>query len=154
MTATKAPARRPAAARKAAKPRAVASTNGVTNGDGAYEPPTEVRAPEEFVVAQAPEPHPVYGAKQLYVYQPKDGSAAIEWPHISTCQPTPLFFYDHRNQDQMHQAFAWMDLCGIPTAIGRRLFMLPEEEQATLLREWFAGLNLTPAQGVSPPGES
>lgn len=151
MTATKAPARRAAAPRKAAKPK-------VVDGDGVvYEPPVEVAAPQEHKVVAEPKKvaeHPLYGSKKLYVYHPKDGSESIEFPHISTCRPTALFFYDNRHKDQMNQAFAWMDLCGIPDSVGRRVFLLPDEEQGVVLRDWFAGLNLTPAQGVAPPGES
>lgn len=148
MTATKAPARPRSAARKAAKPKP-AAVNGA-GGDG-YEPPAAVRPPEQFIEKAV---HPIYGDKKLYVYHPKDGSDPIEFPHISTCRPTALFFYENRNKDEMRQAFAWMDLSGIPDFIGRRVFTLPEEEQATVIRDWFAGLNLTPQQGVAPPGES
>ncbi len=152
---TKPTSARKAATRKAAQPKPALQTGGVPNGNGAYEPPTEIRPPAEFVVAENTIPvHPIYGPKKVYSYQPKDGSEVIEFPHISTCRPTALFFYDNRHKDEMNQAFAWMDLCGIPDAIGRRLFMLPDEEQGALLREWFGGLNLTPARGVAPPGES
>lgn len=154
--ATKTPGKA-APRRKAAAPRRVADDpqgNGVSKADpDQYQAPTEIRAPKEF----KPEPvaeHPLYGAKKVYTYQPKDGSESIVFPHISTCQPTPLFFYDNRHMDEMHQAFAWMDLCGVPDSMGRRLFMLSGEEQGKLLREWFGGLNLSPAAGVSPPGES
>lgn len=155
MTATKAPARRAAAPRKAAKPKAT-NGNGAPVEDVAYEPSAEIRPPQEYKVVEQPKAaeHPLYGSKKLYVYHPKDGSDPIEFPHISNCRPTALFFYDNRHRDEMNQAFAWMDLCGIPDQIGRRLFLLPDEEQGALLREWFAGLNLTPKQGVAPPGES
>jgi hypothetical protein len=118
-----------------------------------YEPPTLIEAP---TAAEKTEPHPIYGTKKLYTYHPKDRSEPIVFAHISEADPTPLFFYDNRNRDQMHQAFAWMDLCGVPDEIGRRVFQLPIDEQATFLREWFAGLSLTPQppQGVAPPGES
>lgn len=160
MTTTKPPTR---TARKAAPPRkstkAKADTNGVkvepkvdANGAERYEPPTDIRPPEEFKVEEK-KTHPIYGDKPLYTYQPLDGSEPIVFPHISTCRPTPVFFYDNRNKSEMHQAFAWMDLAGVPDHIGRRLFVLPDHEQATLLREWFAGLNLTAPPGVSPPGE-
>ncbi len=148
----KTPAKRAAAPRR--KPAARANGNGQGQeapAEQPYEAPTLIRPPEE--VKAAPD-HPVYGFKKLYTYQPQDGSDPIEFPHISTCQPTALFFYDNRHTDEMHQAFAWMDLCGIPDQIGRRVFLLPDTEQATLLREWFGGLNLTPSRGVAPPGES
>lgn len=145
-TARKAPARK--------LDKAVSNGNGhVEVVEQPFEPPTEIRPPEEFKALPVGV-HPVYGAKLLYTYHPKDGSEPIMFPHISTCRPTALFFYENRNVDEMHQAFAWMDLCEIPTAIGRRLFLLPDEEQGALLREWFAGLQLTPPAGVSPPGES
>lgn len=151
MTATK-PAQKATAPRKSAR-RATAKPNGTQpNGAAPYEPPSDLR-PTEHVFKT--EPHPVYGTKKLYTYQPKDGSEAIVFPHISNANPDPLFFYDNRNRDQMHVAFAWMDLCGVPDSIGRRVFTLPTEEQATFLREWFAGLGLLPQpQGVEPPGES
>jgi hypothetical protein len=149
MTATKAPAQRPTA-RKAAKPK---PQKAPANGSEHYEPPTQIRPPEEFKAEKPTPAHPIYGDKPLYTYRPQDGSEPIEFPHISTCRPDPLFFYDNRHRDEMHQAFAWMDLCGIPDPIGRRLFQLPDHEQATLLREWFGGLNLTPQAGVTPPGE-
>jgi hypothetical protein len=168
--ATKTPARRAASTTRRKAPKAAAANgngvvpNGVvdgkatgfhTEGEEPYQPPTLIRPPEEVKVKADPKvSHPVYGTKALFTYKPKDGSDLIEFPHISTCRPTALFFYDNRNLDEMHQAFAWMDLCGIPDGIGRRLFMLPDEEQGALLREWFSGLNLTPAPGVEPPGES
>ena len=162
-TAAKAAPRRKVARKAPAKDGVVNVVNGVNgNGNGAsheepYVPTTEIRPPVEHKAEPKVEPkasHPVYGDKPLYVYHPKDGSPAIEFPHISTCTPTPLFFYDTRNMDEMHQAFEWMDLSGIPDSIGRRVFLLSPEEQGTVLREWFGGLNLSPAPGVSPPGES
>jgi hypothetical protein len=141
-----------------------APTGGNGNGRGVdgpvepYVPPTlEDLAPEVVArpepVVEAPKGHPVYGSKRLYSYRPKDGSEEIVLPHISTCSPTALFFYDNRKVDPMHQAFAWMDLCEIPTEFGRRVFMLPDAEQGELLKEWFSGLGLAPSAEVSPPGE-
>lgn len=141
--ATKAPVKRTTGRKATRKPVAVAPA---VNAD-------EVRPPEEFKPV-APAKHPVYGDKKLYTYHPKDGSDPIVFPHISTCSPTALFFYENRNLDEMHQAFAWMDLCEIPTAIGRRLFLLPDAEQGKLLKEWFGGLSIAPSAEVSPPGES
>lgn len=169
-TATKSGARK-SAPRKAARARGaeapaingdapVSAPNGAPNGhngDEPYEPPTQVGIPVEIPAPMPPpvvESHPVYGAAKVYRYQPEDGSEPIDFPHISTCRPTPLFFYDNRHKDEMRQAFAWMDLCSVPDRIGRRLFLLPDHEQAKLLREWFSGLQLTPQEGVSPPGES
>ena len=173
MTAAK---QRKAAAGKGSAPRRAAtrphSNGAVPVSNGALPHPAdaaEVRAPEQFVptvtpvgaptvaaparpAAEVPE-HP-YGDKKIFVYRPKAGGAPIVFPHISTCEPTTLFFYDNRKKDQMEQAFAWMDLCGIPDAIGRRVFMLPAEEQGSCLQQWFSGLSLTPQQEVAPPGES
>lgn len=156
MTATKAPARRAAAPRKAAKPKVINGNGAPADDDAVYEPTIEIRSPQEYKVVEEPKAaeHPLYGSKKVYVYHPKDGSDPIEFPHISNCRPTALFFYDNRHKDEMNQAFAWMDLCGVPDQIGRRLFLLPDEEQGALLREWFGGLNLTPKPGVAPPGES
>ena len=154
MTAATKAAPKVAAAKRTAGRKATRKT--VVNGTGIaveeYQAPTEIRPPVEHK-AEVPAVHPVYGSKALYSYQPKDGSEPIVFPHISTCSPTALFFYENRNMDEMHQAFAWMDLCSIPTAIGRRLFLLPDEEQGVLLREWFGGLKLAPSAEVSPPGE-
>lgn len=140
-TTAKAPAKR-TTARKATRKTSETAT------------PRSVDVNEAPAEIQLPKTHPIYGTKKLYYYHPKDGSAPIIFPHISTCRPTALFFYENRNVDEMHQAFSWMDLCEIPTSIGRRLFLLPDEEQGELLRQWFGGLNLTPAPEVSPPGES
>jgi hypothetical protein len=125
-------------------------------------PPQLAPPPERFVptpepVAEPPKPkvpaHPYGEGTRVWVYHPKNGDPVIVFPHISTCEPTTVFFYDHRHDDDLKQAFAWMDLCGIPDSIGRRIFLLPAAEQGSAIRAWFAGLELTP-QGVAPPGES
>jgi hypothetical protein len=115
-----------------------------------FVPPTNPvpdRAPE----AEVPE-HP-YGDMKVYVFRPRQGSPIV-LPHISTCQPTALFLYDNRHKDQLHQCFAWMDQAGVPDSIGRRVWMLSDEEQAGCVEGWFAGLALRQPQGVTPPGES
>jgi hypothetical protein len=153
--AAKAPARKSTGRKATRRTTPAGEANGGEHVEEAFVPPTEIRAPEEVKVHEpVAESHPIYGDKKLYTYRPKDGSEAIVFPHIATCRPTAKFFYLNRNKDEMHQAFAWMDLCEIPDHIGARLFDLPDEEQGTLLKEWFGGLSLTPSAEVSPPGES
>jgi len=119
----------------------------------AFVPPTNPTSTLERPPVQPVPEHP-YGDTKVYVFRPKGGQPPIVLPHISTCQPTALFLYDNRNKDQLRQCFAWMDQAGVPDGIGRRVWMLPDEEQAACVAGWFQGLELRQPQGVSPPGES
>lgn len=136
-------------------PQEVLTAGGGGSGGAApyatpFVPPTNpvLERPAE---AEVPE-HP-YGDTKVYVFRPQHG-APIVLPHISTCQPSALFLYDNRNKDQLRQCFAWMDQAGVPDSIGRRIWMLADEEQAACVAGWFQGLELRQPQGVSPPGES
>lgn len=160
------------APRKGTAPRKAATrTKASPNGNGAepavdvLSPPQEgwggEEAPPPFVpptnpVLQRPDtevPEHPYGDTKVYVFRPQDGPPIV-LPHISTCQPSALFLYDNRHKDQLRQCFAWMDQAGVPDSIGRRVWMLPDEDQAACVAGWFQGLELRQPQGVSPPGES
>jgi hypothetical protein len=161
------------APRKGTAPRKAATrTKASANGNGSapladvVSPPQEGWGGEEappapFVpptnpVLERPEaevPEHPYGDTKVYVFRPRHGQPIV-LPHISTCQPSALFLYDNRNKDQLRQCFAWMDQAGVPDSIGRRIWMLSDEEQAACVAGWFQGLELRQPQGVSPPGES
>jgi hypothetical protein len=105
-------------------------------------------------------PHP-YGDVAVYVYQPKDGSAPIIFPHMSAVRPTVHFMWKLRklNQqpvvNQLDQAFEWMDVAKVPDDIQERVTLLPEVEQGDFFVGWFAAV-ISP-ENVPPevlPGES
>ena len=143
-----------APARKAAKreKHAPVEENGQVDTD------LTVSAPElapEFDPALAGGPDHPYGAKQVYVFQPSDGSSPIVFPHISEVRPTQKFFWKIYNLNEMFQAFEWMRLAAVPRAVQEQVMDLGErsmEEQAEFFRGWFAPL--TRPQGLEPPGES
>lgn len=100
-------------------------------------------------------PHP-YGDREVYVYYPKDGSAPIVMPHITTVRPTQKFFWKIYRMNEMFQSFEWLNLAQVPVAIQERIMDLGERdvfEQAEFFRGWFAPIS-RPQEGLAPPGES
>ena len=99
--------------------------------------------------------HP-YGDKKVYVYRPKDGSAAIVIPHITEVKPTQKFFWTIYRLNEMFQSFEWLNLAKIPNRIQEQIMDLGEkdiQEQADFFRGWFAPIS-RPQEGLTPPGES
>lgn len=99
--------------------------------------------------------HP-YGDREVYVYQPKDGSAPIVFPSISEVRPTQKFFWKIYQMNEMFQSFEWMNLAEVPKSIQERVLDLGEKdvyEQAEFFRGWFAPIS-RPQGGMTPPGES
>src|SRR5271163_1460597 len=145
------------APRKAARSRV--KQNGAqphNNGDGPsvgpnepYVPPTTVRPPEEIKPVK-PE-HPVYGTRKVFRYQPRDGSATIDFPAISTVQTNPKFYWKIYAMNEMFQAFEWMILAEVPRDIQERVMDLADSEKAVFFRAWFR--DATQPQGVALPGE-
>jgi hypothetical protein len=117
-----------------------------------------VAAPEAAPpVTKAPPTHP-YGDVEVFVYQPKDGSAPIVMPAINTVRPTQKFFWTIYRLNEMFQSFEWLNLAKVPRSVQERIMDLGEKdvyEQADLFRQWFAPISRPQAEeGLRPPGES
>ena len=143
--------------RKAAprKGTATAAQNGHTNGHSVAEvaaPELFESAPQEAVKDEAPAATHPYGNKQVYSYQPKDGSSPIVFPAIIEVNADAYFFWKIYDMNEMFQAFEWMKKADVPRDIQSRVMLLDDAEKAAFFAGWFNAV--TAPQGVTPPGES
>lgn len=125
--------------------------------DAAADLVSDVTAPEPApAVDEDRIPSHSYGDIEVYVYRPKDGSAPIVLPSISTVRPTQKFFWKLYPLNEMFQSFEWLNLAKVPRDVQERIMDLGERdvyEQADLFRGWFAPIS-RPQGGLTPPGES
>lgn len=143
-------------AKKAAPRKARArTTEAKQNGNG--HATTSTIPPEEFVPAAPPKLVHPYGNVPVHVYQPRDGSAPIVFPKVTTVPVTAKFMWKIYNLAEIFQSFEWMNLAGVPRDVQERVVDLPPLERQDFWAGWFADVT-TPMdlsqENMSPPGES
>lgn len=98
--------------------------------------------------------HP-YGDREIFVWNPRDGSDPIVLPHFSTVKVTQEFLCGIYEKANIFQNLEFMILAGVPMDIRLQVSRLGDtdpREQNELFNAWYAAV--TQPAGAVVPGES
>jgi hypothetical protein len=152
------PARKASPRKAAPRKKAATRADGGANGEAlVVAPPSpEENGASEPVQIDKAALHGYPKGTPLYCYDGPGGE--IVFPHISTVQVDPVFFYDIYELPEMFQTFEWMKKANVPHGIGRMVMALPVGTRREFMGGWFQGMKERPPDptmtGGLPPESS